>query len=92
MFNGRDSSASYAYEPDTTVIDAEDMTMQVQIGGVWHKRFLSRFVTACGIPYHSQFTVPRHNSIEGPLCRDCFTIYELAESEKLKAQTDKDVL
>ena len=40
------------------------------------------------MPYHSQFTTLRQESIEGDLCGNCFTIFEVAEGAKLKDEAD----
>lgn len=87
-------SVAVAYEADTIVLDLndeqpEDMTMHVYVDGEWHRRFQNRSVTSCGTPYHSQFGALRRESLDGPLCRTCFTPFELADSERLKEEAER---
>lgn len=91
-----------AVEQDTIVVDAdgwrlpsrtnveEEAVRYPYVEGKWHKPFLRRLMTACGIPYHSQFTKQEHESLRlRPLCRNCFTIFELAEAERLHEEDEE---
>jgi hypothetical protein len=86
MFDGRDSNAAiaYGYEPDTVVLDPEDVTMQVFVEHAWHRRLhASVNETACGEVFHAQYQPTRRESLDGPLCRNCFSIRELSISEDI---------
>lgn len=92
------------YDKDTIVVDADGWTLPrppradteeepvryPYVEGQWHRPFLRRLMTACGIPYHSQFTKVEHESLRlRPLCRNCFTIFELAEAERLHEEDEE---
>ena len=84
-----DQSVAYSYEPDTTVVDVDALsiarprtvtdgalTMQVLLDGEYHRRTPDLGSTACERPIHSQFTPLRREELTGPLCETCFTPYE----------------
>jgi hypothetical protein len=56
----------------------EELTMHVNVLGIWHRRTPDLGATACGILYHSQYSPTRREDLTGDLCADCFTGYELA--------------
>jgi hypothetical protein len=82
-----------AHSFDTYVVDVDDLdeqpsiavgrvstaelTMQVAVMGVWHRRTPDLSSTACGILYHSQYAPTRREELCTPLCRECFTQFEL---------------
>lgn len=79
--------AAHRYDPDTIVVDVddgpsfgrvstEDLTMQILVMGKWHRRTPDLKTTACGVPFHSQFSPTRREELCNPLCGDCFTDYE----------------
>lgn len=55
----------------------EELTMQVYVIGVWHRRTPDLRTTACGIPFHSQFATTRREALANDLCDTCFTRFEL---------------
>ena len=89
----------FAYDTETFVIDDPDLeppavgrvataelTMQVLILGRYHRRTPDLSHTACGIPFHSEFTPPRREQYGGTLCPECFTTFELALSEVINSK------
>jgi hypothetical protein len=58
--------------------------MHVQHEGEWHRRTPNLRTTACGELYHSQFCPTRREELIHPMCRLCFTPYELSEADKLE--------
>jgi len=81
-----------SYESDTLVVDVderparprartEELTMQVHHEGDWHRRTPDLATTACGLPVHSQFAPVRREELRHPLCRTCFTPFELAKAD-----------
>ncbi len=69
-----------APEPSRASPADEEMTMQVYVIGVWHRRTPDLKTTACGIPFHSQFATARRELLKGDLCPTCFTSFELAKA------------
>jgi hypothetical protein len=76
---------------DTLVVDDPDiqpvrrrsqteLTMQVLMGGVWHRRKPNLANTACGQPIASQFCPLRREALADPLCGTCFTESERADA------------
>lgn len=82
------------YEPDTFVVDVEsrvpteDLTMQTNVLGVWHRRLPDLSATSCGMPFNSQFSPVRREELTHPLCPDCFTSFELRRANE-RAERDK---
>lgn len=63
---------------------SEDLAMQVHYDdGYWHRRTRNIEMTACGMPLYRLGQTLRMESYEGPLCRICFTPFELALSAEL---------
>jgi hypothetical protein len=60
----------------------EELTMQVNVSGAWHRRTPDLKTTACGEAFHAQFAAVRREALHGALCRVCFTSYELGQAEK----------
>lgn len=82
--------ATLAYDRDTEVVDVqesprrvqtEELTMQVLHSGAWHRRLPDLSATSCGARYHSQFAPVRREELKHPLCRGCFTPFELARAD-----------
>jgi hypothetical protein len=87
-----DATQSMIFDDDRDVIveeQPEEQPVQVKIHGEaeWHRAAVGGADTACG---RSLFADPerrfsrvarqRHESYRGPLCRDCFTSFELHRS------------
>ena len=64
-----------------------ELTMQVAVLGVWHRRTPDLSSTACGILYHSQFAPTRREELCNPLCHECFTKHERSMAD---ARDDKE--
>lgn len=67
-------------EPTTIAISrvsTEDLTMQINVMGLWHRRTPDLKTTACGVPFHSQFSPSRREELCGVMCPECFTAHEL---------------
>ena len=65
--------------------DDTETTLQVHgDSGVWHRRTHDVSRTACGDPLYRLGQTLRPDSYLGPLCRICFTPYELAISAELE--------
>lgn len=80
-----------AYEPDTIVeepslgrVSTEDLLMQTNVLGVWHRRLPDLSATSCGMPFNSQFSPVRREELRHPLCPDCFTAFELRKADERK--------
>lgn len=96
------TSRSY-YEPDTIIVDVpeerpsrrrEELTMQVHHDdGAWHRRTPDLSMTACGLPLQRLGQALRVETYGGhqPLCRTCFTPFELAIHDGLIAEIRKQV-
>ena len=98
-----DQSTAYAYEPDTEVTDepppiaigrvsTADLTMQIKVAGIggWHRRTPDLSETACGVPFHSQFGVPRREQLtmaDGGLCDQCHTEHEMRRAAENDERT-----
>lgn len=92
-----------AYEPDTIIVDVHEdrssqrplhaeLTMQVHHDdGSWHRRTPDISTTACGKPLVRLGQALRVETYAGPLCRECFTPYELAINEQLREAERKQV-
>lgn len=91
MFDSRDSYEAFDYVWHPDAHDEDEPVKYAHVDGAWHKPFLRRLMTACGIPYHSARTALEHESLRlRPLCRNCFTIFELAEAERLHEEDERD--
>lgn len=78
----------------------EDLTVQVQIAGEWHRRAIGGRYTGCGrydlakMYRDHHYSDNRHESYEGKLCQgsdghpSCFTPFEHVESEKANAEAE----
>jgi hypothetical protein len=86
----------FAYDPDTVVVDLPEdrparplhaeLTMQVHHDdGAWHRRTPDLSMTACGMPLYRLGQALRVETYAGPqpLCRTCFTPFELAIHDQL---------
>lgn len=84
-----DPDASTPAPPAIGRVATAELTMQVQVLGAWHRRTPDLRETACGVPFHSEFTTPRREVLtmedRGPLCPECFTPHELARARELDA-------
>ncbi len=84
-----------AYEPDTIVVDVHEdpeLTMQVHHDdGAWHRRTPDISMTACGLPLYRLGQSLRVETYAGPqpLCRTCFTPFELAIHDQLMDELRK---
>lgn len=81
-------------EPDTAVVDVEDLTVQVQLfdaPNVWHRKMIGGDETACGrgINYRlasGNVLEQRMERYSGRLCTDgCFSPHELRLSMRANA-------
>lgn len=94
--------ATTAYEPDTIVIEMPEdrpsrrlhaeLTMQVHHDdGNWHRRTPDLSMTACGLPLARLGQALRVETYGGhqPLCRVCFTPFELAIHDQLVEEIRK---
>lgn len=95
--------AALHYEPDTLVVDVDeaptialprtatdDLTMQVQLMGQWHRKMADADETACEVPFHLASTKTRREQLthaDGGLCSFCFTPRE----QRRAAENDKRV-
>jgi hypothetical protein len=90
-----------SYEPDTVVVDVEDpsprarvqaeeLTMHVMHGGLWHRRMPDLSATSCDERYHSQFAPLRREELTEPLCRVCFTPAEIERAARAAEDDDDD--
>ena len=84
------------YERDTVVFEvddltpspavaqfpAEDLIMQVNVNGEWHRRLPDLSGTPCDLPIDGQRNPPRRYELSGLLCPICHTPLELARAEE----------
>jgi hypothetical protein len=58
----------------------KEVIVHVIVDGLWHRRSPGLGTTACGLPFHSQFSKVRPEQLVHPMSRDCrcFTDHELA--------------
>jgi hypothetical protein len=93
------------YEADTEIVDVDEwhappslprvptgeLTMQVYVDGAYHRRTPDLATTACGVPYHSEFSKPRREELTHPLSRDCgcFTPFELTRADAAKRELEE---
>lgn len=82
----------------------EELTMQVKLCGVWHRRLPDADRSACDVPFKAFGTECRREVLtnrDGGLCTDCFTRVELehatandardrAEEERRRQREDID--
>lgn len=69
------------HEPTVGRVRTEELTMQVLAFGCWHRRTPDLLTTACGVPFHSQFSPLRREELTEPLCRECFTTFEINKAK-----------
>jgi hypothetical protein len=70
----------------------EDLTVQVRIDGVWHRKAIGGRSTACGQLIHYRHVEPRKESYLGHLCTDgCFSDFELLQSRRENEKHWEDV-
>jgi hypothetical protein len=77
--------------PTTPRSPTEDLTVQIYgDDGAWHRKAIGGRDTACGIPVNLRLRQNhRSETYEGALCRNCFTIFELAISERINDEIKK---
>jgi hypothetical protein len=66
----------------------KEVIVHVIVDGLWHRRSPGLGTTACGLPFHSQFSKVRPEQLVHPLSRDCqcFTRFELALADEKQAR------
>jgi hypothetical protein len=100
------STAAYAYEPDTEVVDepappiaigrtsTEDLTMQVLIADRWHRKMADADETACEVTFRLVETSTRREQLthadRGELCSACFTPREMRRATENDRRNAED--
>lgn len=78
--------------PERSRTSSEDLTLQIHgDDGCWHRKAIGGRDTACGIPINLRLRQNhRTESYEGNLCRNCYSIFELAISHEINERLRKD--
>lgn len=100
------SSAAYAYEPDTEVVDepvlpiaigrtkTEDLTMQVLIADRWHRKMADADETACELSFRIVETNTRREQLthvdRAGLCGACFTPREMRRASENDKRNEEE--
>lgn len=57
------------------------LTMQVYIDDCWHRRTPDLAHTACALRIDGERNPPRREQLVEPLCRICFTAFEVSQAK-----------
>lgn len=70
-------------------VSTAELTMQVHVRGEWHRRTPDLKETACGVPFHGEFSRTRREVLtllDGDLCHACFTPHEMLRAMQADAE------
>ncbi len=70
--------------------DREERSVQILLLGLWHRRTPDLAHTACGVPFHAEFTPIRRETLYGNLCGVCFTDYERGRAKTIRDPDEGD--